>query len=381
MAELERTMRETPREDSPRVIQKTVTGKHGWTAEIRVGPAHLMPEHLELAADWWLETVREAVTNCPEPDNARRQSKNIRGLPKTGRKVREDFSSTSDIKLPSGAWRPDQIQATMKFDGAAASTDIIWPFSLHTVTSQLIRAIGDTVRNAWNPFHSTRAPRRKRIFEDFSGLTAEERQVHLKPQPAPLKPSAIWTVKTHQICQPICTGEYCTYGPAEKRWMLSGCNQIWKQHSLDVFQAFRDANPELQYKDDQACVMETEEKRHVCNRRNHGELRGEPLGHDEICRFPNGDKLIISHPYMREDQDYACTLSEWKAGMSDIAIRNGGEERSWYFPRHSSLLLIGRSCVLDRVNLDYPVPAQNEPTECRRWWPARSQTATSRVDD
>ena len=50
-----------------------------------------------------------------------------------------------------------------------------------------------------------------------------------------------------------------------------------------------------------------------------------------------------------------------------IGLRNGSKQRSWYYPGHSTLVLVGIQEILDQVNLDYDVPAGTEPTGCRKW--------------
>ena len=276
------------------------------------------------------------------------------------------------------------ISATLHFDGKAPASDVIWPFPLFQVSTAVLDAIGNALGNAdgrtgtrgkeakpiWQPFYTEprRPPKRPRVFEDFSGKTAQERQVHVKPQPATLKPSSTWPIQTHRLSRRICGGTECQYEPKSEGMSRSGCDAAWREHSKAVFEVFRNANPDLQYKDHHSCVLDAQRKRHNCYTKNHGQLRGHSLDHDELCRFPDGEKLIISHPYPNgANDDFSEDLESWQREVPGIAIRTGGEQKSWYFPGHSSLVLIGTSDVLDKVNLDYEVPTDTEPAGCARW--------------
>ena len=189
---------------------RTVTGNHGWTATIfgptpdypSVHPAagHALQDILIPLADWWIAAVTEAVTNCPEPENARRQSLTKDGRKRLVRITRQSFRVNGDFVIPSEDWETFCVDAEIRFDGNAPAHDIIWPFPLDRVTQIVVDAIKEAIETPyqtgpagpetaipeWQPFFTTRRgfPRKQRIFEDFSGRTPEQRGVHITPPSA-----------------------------------------------------------------------------------------------------------------------------------------------------------------------------------------------------
>ena len=148
----------------------------------------------------------------------------------------------------------------------------------------------------------------------------------------------------------------------------SGCDVAWMAYSEAIFEAFREANPYLLYKNHHPCVLEAQQRRHLCPNRSCQGTRGGPLDHDELCRFPDNEKIIISHPYTDGEHDeFSRDLEEWNEKLPGLAILTSGAERSWYFPRHSTLVIVGQQAVLQRINLNYPLPTGAEPTGCDRW--------------
>ena len=89
--------------------------------------------------------------------------------------------------------------------------------------------------------------------------------------------------------------------------------------------------------------------------------------HDNLCRFPDGEKIIISHPYVELSENLMEEIRKLREEIPDLDARTGGTERSWFFPGHSHLIVIGSWENLNRVNLDYPVPTGTEPQGCVRW--------------
>ena len=62
-------------------------------------------------------------------------------------------------------------------------------------------------------------------------------------------------------------------------------------------------------------------------------IRGRPLGHDELCRFPDNEKIIISHPYTDKVRFPPCyrgremVLSETHRRFQAVLVfRYGGQE-------------------------------------------------------
>ena len=186
----------------------------------------------------------------------------------------------------------------------------------------------------------------------------------------PLHPTKTWPRRSHRLAASICGGSAdCQYEPKvmgnSRRVLSSGCNVAWRTYSEAVFDAFQQANPDLHYKDHRACVLEAQARNHRCPRPNCTRIRGEALDHDELVRYPDNEKLIISHPYPSE-ANYERDLTEWKNHLPEISLINAGIERSWYFPHASSLIIVGQEDVLERVNLDYELPLELAPTGCIR---------------
>ena len=124
--------------------------------------------------------------------------------------------------------------------------------------------------------------------------------------PVPMRPTRTWPTRSHRLSRSICPGdEDCEYEPkvtgVGARVMSSGCNIVWRTYSEAIFEAFRNANPDLQYKNHHPCVLEAQRTGHRCPGRNCGGGRGTPLDHDELARFPDNGKIIISHPYPNGD--------------------------------------------------------------------------------
>ena len=187
----------------------------------------------------------------------------------------------------------------------------------------------------------------------------------------PMRPTRTWPTRSHRLSKSICPGdEDCEYEPkvtgVGARVMSSGCNVVWRTYSEAIFEAFRNANPDLQYKNHHPCVLEAQRTGHRCPGRNCGGGRGTPLDHDELVRFPDNEKIIISHPYPNGGH-YGDTSDAWGQHVPGLELRIGGIERSWYFPQASSLVIVGQQRVLERVNLDYPLLLGNEPSGCVRW--------------
>ena len=187
----------------------------------------------------------------------------------------------------------------------------------------------------------------------------------------PLHPTKTWPARSHRLSRSICLGKTdCQYEPKLReqrhRGVTAGCNIAWRAYSEAIFKAFQEANPDLQYKNHHPCILELQASNHRCPSDNCGQIRGRAPDHDELVRFPDNEKAIISHPY---DYGENCSndLEAWKRQIPNIDILIGGSERSWYLPRVSSLIIIGQTQVLERINLDYPLPVIGEPTGCVHW--------------
>ena len=118
----------------------------------------------------------------------------------------------------------------------------------------------------------------------------------------PLPPTRTWPTHSHRLSSSICPGdEGCAYEPKVTgvgvRVMSAGCNVAWRTYSEAIFDAFRQANPDLQYKAHHPCVLEAQGRGHRCPSPSCRRVRGTPLDHDELVRFPDNERIIISHPY------------------------------------------------------------------------------------
>ena len=175
-----------------------------------------------------------------------------------------------------------------------------------------------------------------------------------------------WHDKAHRLTSHTCDGEAdCTYEP--KRGLIggrSGCDLAWRRYSREVFAAFRTANPGLLYRDDGTpCLMAIKSPSHMCPTKYQRCVTGDypTFDHQELCRFPDGEKMVLSQPY-------GCdVLKDWDAKVRGLAATDAGKDKAWYLPGVANLVLIGREDVLARVRLDYDVPTGTMPTGCRRY--------------
>ena len=183
------------------------------------------------------------------------------------------------------------------------------------------------------------------------------------------RPTSAWPNTSAQLGNPKCTGtERCSYEPRQDPTSRkeSGCDRAWKKYAQAVFDAFREANPSLLYQLNPRCIGMAAPGRHRCAKECTG-TNQRVMDHAELARFPDGARVIITHPY---DMDEAAREKETRDAQDTLpgaVIRCGGKERSWYFPQHSSLTVIGQPEAVDRVNLDYQLPNGMEPAGCARW--------------
>lgn len=64
------------------------------------------------------------------------------------------------------------------------------------------------------------------------------------------------------------------------------------------------------------------------------------------------NRFLITHPYGHIGMD---ALSE-----DGVSWRDGGKDRSWYYPGNSHLILLGIAEVIEQINLDYPLPERED---------------------
>ena len=370
---------------SNQAVTRKIEGEQGWSATLRVGGSHILQEGLEELGDWWEENARQAVLECPEPENARRQSITKAGRHRILRTVAWRHSASADIVAPSGQWCPVGINISLDFDGQAILRDIIWPIDIQEMGNTITKTMQSALGKGWQAFHHNRQRSKKmRIFEDWSGSTPAERKILGKQPPLIRKPSAVWPAESQKVgTLRVCEGmDECGYEPKLDLtpWRLSGCNQAWINYSKMVFQAFQEANPDLQFrKGTPRCLLEAGEKRHSCHGAFHqGPSRGQLddwfLRQHELARFPDGRKIMISQPNLDrngdEDKDETrirrC-LESWQELLPGVTLQMGGSTRSWYYPGISSLVIIGTAEIIERVNTSYEIQAGSEPSGCVHW--------------
>ena len=366
-------------------IARTVTGSHGWsivlfgwepremTVDIDVAEA-LCPVLVKIG-DWMEEVLAQRAMNCPEPQEARRQSYNTAGLPKLRKTVRQNVGRVSSIEARGLESRVINIDGSMIFDGQAKPTEVIWPVHiwrlLHQAEDMVRSALGlpmsidgknpNDEGNGWENIHTIpkRATPGMRFHHDFQDMTREERETFEKLVPEIFQTDHVWTTGSHLLKQKTCQLQECREG--------GQCSQAWRTHSQAVFQAFMEANPNLQYKDVDTCVIEVGEKRHICDIRTHSRIQGKSLDHHELCRFPDGQKIIISHPCQgAEGNDFRNDLEGWRGHVPSIDMLTLEPGKSWYLPGQSQLVIVGRREILERLNTGYPTPEEAIPAGCAR---------------
>ena len=180
--------------------------------------------------------------------------------------------------------------------------------------------------------------------------------------------STSWRKDSTTLPRNICCDTRCDYHSTKHR---PGCDTVWKYYASTLFKAFQKANPDLRYRNQAGCALDVI-PRHSCARtKDHNTIRGPGFDHDEQARLPGGEKFIISHPYPTPDepQKELCTQATLSAatGQPGLEVAHAGIARSWYFPTHSTLLIIGLAENIDKINTDYEVPTDYQPQGCVRW--------------
>ena len=181
-------------------------------------------------------------------------------------------------------------------------------------------------------------------------------------------PRPSWKKYSTTHSDSICSSEDCDYHSTKLR---PGCDTVWKYYARTLFHAFQAANPDLWYRDHRGCALDLI-PRHSCTRtKDHRISRGPGFDHDEQARLPDGTRFIISHPYPRPDEDaqdpYTQDILQSSSGLAELAVAHAGTGRSWYFPTHSTLIVIALAENIGRINLDYDVPTNYQPQGCIRW--------------
>ena len=381
-------------------LGRSAVGKHGWKATLlgdtiirsgSFGTPYLLMDILPPLCDWWEEMANEAILNCPAPENVRYHRRDRYGRRRMKNTVRDGYDRWDVLLFDDQDWGNLHLPMLFTFDGKASVGDTLWPFDPTTLIDPMVEriqaALGTQPFTGWDgrkrkvrPWAAEEIGGRKswtkrRIYEDWSGRSAAERNVLSKPPMPLLKPSARWPQMSGYLAGSICGGDAnCGYEPKrtpEAPRVNSGCNRIWRTYSRSLFDAFMAANPEVQFGPKAECLQKLRQPQHRCYGKRGANCikRGGPLDHDQMCRFPDNQRFIISQPYCGDDLcEYDLKkIREWQKKDPEITWRIAGATRSWYFPTHSNLLIVGHEKTIDRLALNYPVPNVDEPTNCVRW--------------
>ena len=137
-------------------------------------PGQLLPRVTGPLADWWESAVGDAVTRCPAPENAVRQSYTRSGRPRIIRTVRRSLTIMGLISTGDGRVVLPSLTIRMEWDGRARPTDVTWPFNVSTVGAVMNGVLRDALGPAWKPraMPRNRKIREGKVFLDFSGRNA-----------------------------------------------------------------------------------------------------------------------------------------------------------------------------------------------------------------
>ena len=384
-------------------MTRTVEGNHGWKATL-IGrlferpsgihiPYHLLSDILTPLCDWWEETARDAVIDCPPPENVHYPHPGKDGRSRMIQTISEGYDRWDTLVFDNRDWGNLHLPMEFTFNGKAKVSDTIWPFAPPTLINLMTEAI-KTALGTQEPTNQSlhRRPRppwpanlidgrknwhTQRLYEDWTGRSPAERNV-LAKQPKLLRPTGQWstTISQHtriNICKgrPECQHSGDRIPPTTRHGVHSECDNRWHTYGKSLVDAFIKSNPEVQFGPTSKCLKQLTSSTHRCNSvTSEGcSPRARPLDHDRMCRFPDGERFIISHPYCGDDLCENCldTVREWHTVDPEITWRTAGASRSWYFPNNSNLLIIGHQQTTDRLALDYPIPDTNQPTGCVQW--------------
>lgn len=381
-------------------LGRSVVGKHGWKATLlgdtiikfgSFGTPYLLADILMPLCDWWEEMAYEAVLNCPAPENVRHPKHGKYGRRRMKNTIRDGYERSDALLFDDQDWGNLHLPMLFIFDGKASVGDTLWPFDPTTLIDPMVEriqaALGTQPFTGWNGRRTAVRPwaaeliggrkswAKRRIYEDWSGQSAAERNVLTKPPMPLLKPSARWPQLSRYLSSRICDGgKNCEYEPKRTTTVSrinSGCSSKWQTYSRKLFDAFMAANPDVQFGPKAECLQKLKQPQHRCygKRDSNCIKRSSPLDHDQTCRFPDNQRFIISQPYCGDDLgEYDLeNIRKWQKMDPEITWRTAGVARSWYFPTHSNLLIIGHEQTLDRLKLNYPVPNLEAPTGCVRW--------------
>lgn len=206
-------------EEHPRVreaalstLARTITGRHGWTAELLGNAAlfygntsvpYLVMDLLIPLCDWWAENARAAVLDCPPPENPRYPAVNRNGRSRMIRTLREGYNRWDTFLFDDEDFGNLNLAMAFSFRAQAKAQDTVWPFAPPGLIEPMARALkramgqqeffpegGGPTRRA-SPWparerEGRRSWKNRRTYEDWSGRSPEERGVLVKRTPTPL---------------------------------------------------------------------------------------------------------------------------------------------------------------------------------------------------
>ena len=140
-------------------------GDHGWRADLWIRPLEPIRQVLWNLANWWEDAVREAVRECPAPEEGTPQHHTYRGVPRIKRTLWWKYQAGGNITATGAELNSVRIEAMIQWNGRAVVRDTLWPFDLARVTGQIPRALeaalGDIWTDAWEE-NTTSAARSRR---------------------------------------------------------------------------------------------------------------------------------------------------------------------------------------------------------------------------
>lgn len=159
-AHLDLNTQETLTQQMKQQLPRVIKGQHGWSATL-FGLESSIPSNtpktiyaiwplLAHIADLWQDLVQEAVTTCPEPKDAKRQSKTKSGHDRIVHTSCQGHRSYGTLTLPSSTQLKFNLDSSLNFDGKAKDPDITWPFDLHRVSNTIAQTLASALANLYH---------------------------------------------------------------------------------------------------------------------------------------------------------------------------------------------------------------------------------------
>ena len=143
----------------------------------------------------------------------------------------------------------------------------------------------------------------------------------------------------------------------------------WIKAGHDRWTAFTKANPDLSLTRGlwKPTCFEALTKLHYSCRHHERLNSGGILDHWHTVQVGYKEVAVVSQPYYYEAPQFQEDLRR-----HGLDLVNAGEDRSWYFPGASSLILIGRAESISKVHVAYDVSGCAPlPAGCRQSPPER----------